>query len=69
MESPCWNDLPIYGECEYSEQGVEIIRQFTSDLRWCTNIKDMIIYDISNTQIDVVMEYFKSDSKTNDKRW
>ena len=56
MESPCWNDLPIFGECEYSDQGVEIIRQFTSDLRWCTNIKDMIIFDISNTQIDVVIK-------------
>ena len=54
-ESPSWNELSIYGETEITDQGVEILKKITIDLRWCSNISNPIIFDISASPIDVVI--------------
>ena len=51
--SPCWNDLPLYGESQTNDQGIEILRSFTTDLRWASNIQNPIVYNSSSSPIDV----------------
>ena len=38
------------------DQGVEILKNYTTELKWIKNISDPIIFDVSSSPIDVVIK-------------
>ena len=49
-------EMPLYGETSISQQGVEFLSNFTTECKWMTNIVDPIIFDASNSPIDVLIK-------------
>ena len=56
LEYPHFMEMPLYGETSISQQGVEFLSSFTTECKWMTNIVDPIIFDASNSPIDVLIK-------------
>lgn len=56
LENPHFTEMPLYGETSITQQGVEILSNFTTECKWMTNIVDPIIFDASSSPIDVIIK-------------